>query len=289
MSDNLTDLYFLLVFVVPLALVWWSQARVQQVFREADKVRNDSRISGYETARRLLDVSGLAHIPVVVGGGLFSASNDAYDPSSKRVVISPKTASRDSELSLGVSAHEVGHATQDADDHPLMRLRTSLSRWLAGVSWLSNFAFVGGFLFGIELLMWVAVGIVGLQAVFALVTLPVETDASKRAMGMLERERLIAPSAKPRVERVLRAAAFTYLASAAQSVAFFLVCFTVLAATTGLHSPFDSENGTGAIAQAQVQRAVIVRYQTADHQPGAADYTPLNPAYRGLEGLEPVL
>jgi Zn-dependent membrane protease YugP len=104
--------------------------------------------------------------------------------------------------------------------------------------------------------MWVAVGIVGLQAVFALVTLPVETDASRRAMEMLERGQLIAPREKSRVGKVLRAAAFTYLASAAQSVAFFLVCFTILAATTGLHSPFDNKDGTDTIAQ--VQRAAIV-------------------------------
>jgi Zn-dependent membrane protease YugP len=278
MSSSSSDLYFLLVFIVPAVLVWWSQARVQHVFREADQTKNDSHINGYDTARRLLDMAGLTHIPVVVNPGALSSANDAYDPTTKLVMISPKTAQRDSDLSLGVSGHEVGHATQDAEDYPLMRLRTSLAYRLMRISWLGSFAFVGGFLYGIEPLMWVALGIVGLQAAFALVTLPVEIDASKRAMQLLERGHLIAPSGKPRIQRVLRAAAFTYLASAARSVAFFLVCFTVLAAATGLHSPFDNEDGTDTLAQ--VRLAPIVGCQTAaEHEPAVAEHAPLNPAH----------
>jgi Zn-dependent membrane protease YugP len=230
-----SSLLFNLLLIVPLLLAWWSQSRVRRVFREADQVENLEHITGYDTARSLLDASGLNYVPVVVSPS--TSANDAYDPVTKQVVISGRTASRDSNLSMGVAGHEVGHATQDAEDYPLMRLRTLLAGWLIRLSWLSSFAFLGGFLLGIVPLMWIAVGIMGLQVAFALVTLPVEMNASKRALHLLERGHLVAMSEERSVRRVLRTAGFTYLASAAQTVAFFLVWVIILTAVTGLHSP----------------------------------------------------
>ncbi|HEX2986553.1 MAG TPA: zinc metallopeptidase [Chloroflexota bacterium] len=236
-STSNSSFWIDLLLIVPVLLAWWSQARVRHAFREADQIQNEEHISGYETARYLLDESGLGTIPVVVGQGTLSGDSDAYDPVAKRVVISKQTASHSTDLSVGVAGHEVGHATQDAEGFPLMRLRTSIANWLIRVSWVSSFAFVGGFLLGIVPLMWVTVGIMGVQVLFALVTLPVEINASGRAIKLLERGRLIALSEKRSVQKVLRAAAFTYLASAAQTLAFFLFCVIVLAAAVGLQLP----------------------------------------------------
>jgi hypothetical protein len=102
------------------------------------------------------------------------------------------------------------------------------------LSWICPFVFVGGFFLGIVPFMWLAVGIMGLEVVFAFVTLPVELDASRRAVGLLERGHLIVMSEERIVRRVLRAAAFTYLASAGIRVGVFLLWFIVLAFTTGL-------------------------------------------------------
>ena len=97
-----------------------------------------------------------------------------------------------------------------------MRLRTSLARWLIVLSTISPIAFIGGFFLGSVLLMWLAVGILALQLVFALVTLPVEFNASRRAIPLLEQKRLIVVEEEAGVRRVLRAAALTYLVSVAR-------------------------------------------------------------------------
>ena len=164
-------------------------------------------------------------------------ASDYYDPISKMLVLSPRTAQRASLLAVGIAGHEVGHAVQDAEGYPFMRLRTWLGRWLIVVSTISPLAFIGGFLLGSVLLMWVAMGTLALQVLFALVTLPVELNASRRAIPLLERRMFISMDEEPGVRRVLRAAALTYLVSVALRVAVFLFWFVVLAAATGLRIP----------------------------------------------------
>lgn len=225
----------LALLLVPLGLVWVARSRVRSVFRQADKIENAERINGYEAARILLDRVGLESVKVVVHNDLLFG--DAYDPVAKRLMITDRTAWRRTDLSVGIAGHEVGHALQEAEGFPLVRLRDTLARWLVQLSWISPFVFIGGFLVGIVPLMWVAVGIMALEVLFALVTLPVEIDASRRAVSLLERGQLIAMSEERVVRRVLRAAAYTYLASAGLRVAVFLVWFIVLTIATGLRLP----------------------------------------------------
>jgi uncharacterized protein len=224
-----------LLLFVPAALVGLAQWRVQNVFREADKIENAEGINGYEAARTLLDQHGLKSVRVVVNNGFLFG--DAYDPVAKRLMITDRTAWRRTDLSVGIVGHEVGHAIQEAEGFPLARLRDTLARWLIQVSWITPIVFVGGFFLGIVAFMWAAVGIMGLQVVFALVTLPVEINASRRAVGLLEQGHVIVMSEERIVRRVLRAAAFTYLASAGMQVAFFMLWFIVLAFVTGLKLP----------------------------------------------------
>ena len=229
------NLIMVLLFLLPLGLVGWAQTRVRTIFSQADQIENAEHINGYDAARQLLDQAGLHSIAVVVGGSL--TVGDAYDPFEKKLMITQRTASRHTDLSVGVVGHEVGHATQDAQGYPLMRLRKRLARWLIQLSWISPIVFIGGFFLGIVLFMWVAVGIMALEVVFAFVTLPVEIDASRRAVELLERGHVIVMSEERIVRRVLRAAAYTYLASAGLRVAFFLLWFIVLVAATGLKLP----------------------------------------------------
>jgi Zn-dependent membrane protease YugP len=229
------NLLIVVLLFIPIGLVWWTQTRVQSVFREADQIENAEHISGQDAARQLLDQSGLHAVPVVIGEKIWPG--DAYDPLTKRLLITPRTAWRHTDLSVGIVGHEVGHATQDAEGFPPLRLRTTLARWLVQLAWVSPLVFIGGFFLGIVPFMWVAVGIMGLEVVYALVTLPVEMNASRRAVGLLERGHVIVMAEERIVRRVLRAAAFTYLASAGMRVAFFLFWLIILAATTGLRLP----------------------------------------------------
>jgi hypothetical protein len=130
---------------------------------------------------------------------------DYYDPMGKTLVLSPRIARRATVLAVGVAGHEVGHAVQDAEGYPLMRLRTFSARWLIVLSTISPFAFIGGFFLGSVFLMWLAVGILALQ-----VFLPFS------APGGIQREQAGYTSTRAttgdrrergRVRRVLRAAA----------------------------------------------------------------------------------
>jgi uncharacterized protein len=232
MSSRTLVLYLLLL--VPLILVGWVQSRVRRVFQEEDQFENAGHVNGLEAARELLDQAGLHHVQLRIVGKLFS---DFYDPVEKSLALSPRIARRATVLAVGVAGHEVGHAIQDAEGYPFMRLRTWMGRWLIVFSTITPVAFIGGFFLGSVYLMWLAIGILALQVVFALVTLPVEFNASRRAIPLLERSRLIEVEEEAGVRRVLRAAALTYLVSVAVRVAVFLFWFLLLAAATGLRLP----------------------------------------------------
>lgn len=231
MSSRTLILYALLV--VPFILIWWVQSRVRRVFQEEDQFQNAAHVNGLEAARELLDQAGLQHVRLRIAD-TNRFYNDSYDPVEKVLALSPRTARRATVLAAGVAGHEVGHAIQDAEGYPLMRLRNWMGRWLIVFSTISPFAFIGGFFLGSVFLMWVAVGILALQVVFALVTLPVEFNASRRAVPLLEGSRVIMASEEAGIRRVLRAAALTYVVSVAVRVAAFLFWFVVLAAVTGV-------------------------------------------------------
>jgi Zn-dependent membrane protease YugP len=230
--NALPFLLYLLV-LVPVALIWYAQARVRRVFKEEDQVPNAEHVTGLEAARELLNRAGLYSIAIEIRGGMLG---DYYDPVTKVLRLTPNTAQHYTTLAVGIAGHEVGHAIQDAEGYRLMRLHNLLARWLIALTTVSPIAFIGGFLFGSLLLMMVAIGILGLQVVYALITLPLERNASKRALRLLEDQGVILRSEEGGVERVLRAAAFTYLASVGVRLAVFLFWFAILAGTIGLGS-----------------------------------------------------
>lgn len=229
MSSLTLSLYALLL--VPILLVVWVQGRVRRVFTEHDRYENAGHVNGLEAARELLDQAGLQNVGLRIVGGL---AGDYYDPAEKVLVLSPRTARRATVLAIGVASHEVGHAVQDAEGYPFIRLRTLLGRWLIVFSTISPLAFIGGFFLGSVFLMWLAVGILAFQVLFAFVTLPVEFNASRRAVSLLQERRMIVFEEQPAVRRVLRAAALTYLVSVAVRVATLLFWFILLAATLGV-------------------------------------------------------
>jgi len=207
-------MYF--VFALPaLLLALYAQARVRSTYAEYSQVPNASRLTGAEVARHLLDAAGLQNVPVErVPGDL----TDHYDPGSRVVRLSDSNYASYSVAALGVTAHEVGHAIQHATMYGAMRLRTALVP-VAGIgSNLGYILFIAGFFIASLQLATVGLVLFSSAALFAAVTLPVEYNASNRAMSLLTEQGLVSSDDAGLAKKVLDAAALTYVAGLAQAL-----------------------------------------------------------------------
>ena len=214
-------LYFL--FALPAMLLGlWAQFRVKGTFNKFSQVRSARGMTGAQAARSILDSAGLRDVAVERSGGFLS---DHYDPRSKTLRLSDATFASPSVAALGVAAHEAGHALQDQQNYAPLRLRSSLVPAVQFGSWLGPIIFMAGLFLSSTIgtsLAWVGLAIFGVSAVFALVTLPVEVDASKRAKQILVAQGILGEQEMVGVNRVLDAAALTYVAAAIQAVTTLL-------------------------------------------------------------------
>lgn len=207
-------MYF--VFALPaLALALYAQFKVRSTYSKYSQVASSTGFTGAEVARRLLDAAGLFNVQVErVPGDL----TDHYDPSAKVVRLSDSNYMSYSVAAIGVTAHEVGHAIQDATAYQPMRLRTGLVPVAGLGSNLGYILFLIGFFISSFQLATVGLILFSGAAVFAAVTLPVEFNASNRAMSLLEANGLVTPSDQGLARKVLDAAALTYVAGLAQAL-----------------------------------------------------------------------
>ena len=204
-----------LLFALPgLLLGMYAQMRVRSSFEKYSKVRSATGITGAQAARRVLDSNGLRHVDVERVNGFLS---DHYDPRGKVLRLSPQVYDTPSLAAVGVAAHEAGHAIQDQQNYAPLQLRSALVPGVQIGGWVGPLIFFAGLWFSTTL-AWVGLGIFALTAVFALVTLPVEFDASRRAKQLLTNTGILAPQELTGVNRVLDAAALTYVAAAIQAV-----------------------------------------------------------------------
>ena len=214
-------LYFL--FALPAMLLGlWAQFRVKGTFNKFSQVRSARGMTGAQAARSILDSAGLRDVAVERSGGFLS---DHYDPRSKTLRLSDATFASPSVAALGVAAHEAGHALQDQQNYAPLRLRSSLVPAVQFGSWLGPIIFMAGLFLSSTIgtsLAWVGLAIFGVSAVFALVTLPVELDDSKRAKQILVAQGILGEQEMVGVNRVLDAAALTYVAAAIQAVTTLL-------------------------------------------------------------------
>lgn len=212
-----------LVFALPaLLLGLWAQFIVQSSFRKYSQVRSWSGMSGAEAARRILDSNGLHDVPVEQTRGVLS---DHYDPGKKVLRLSPSVYGGDSVASVGVAAHEAGHALQDRKGYLPLYIRSAMVPTVQIGSWLGPIVFMVGFLMSGEMgysIAWLGVGLFALTALFAVVTLPVELNATRRAKEALVTQGIISQNDRAGVNNVLDAAALTYIAAAAQAVSTLL-------------------------------------------------------------------
>jgi len=216
--------YFIFAFPA-LALALYAQWKVRSAYSKYSQIPNERGISGYEAARELLRANGLHHVTIE---GTPGELTDHYDPRSKVLRLSPGVANGRSVAALGIVAHEVGHAMQDAQAYALLRLRSALVPAVNVGSSLGVWLFFLGLILNFTNLAMLGVMMFAVAVVFALVTLPVELNASSRAMAMLRNYGLLGPRDLKGARAVLNAAALTYVAALAQALTQLLYFLFVL-------------------------------------------------------------
>ena len=200
---------FLVTAIVPLLFGLWAQMKVKRTFAKYSQVQPRNGMTGAEAAAAVLRSSGLPQLSIQPVAGRLS---DHYDPRNRTLNLSEDVGAASSLAALGVAAHEAGHAVQDARNYTPMRIRQALvpaatigqSLWFLPV-------FLG-LIMGLTGLVTIGLILFAVIVLFQLVTLPVEFDASKRALVALEGQGLLAPDEVPGARAVLNAAALTYIA-----------------------------------------------------------------------------
>jgi Zn-dependent membrane protease YugP len=224
-------MYFLFM-LPPLIFMIWAQSRVSSAYNKYSRVRNMSGLTGVQAAETLLEHNGLRDIKVE---GIKGKLTDHYDPKHKVLRLSADVARLPSVAALGIVAHEIGHAVQDKMGYAPLRIRSALvpaanlgSRFGLICVILGLILFAFNVAFG-ETLAWVGVWLFAAAVLFALVTLPVEYNASNRARQMLQATGLVSAREYQGASAVLSAAALTYVAALLQALAqLFFFLFLVL-------------------------------------------------------------
>ncbi len=209
-----------LLFSLPaLLLGFWAQIKVKGALKKYSQVRTTTGYTGAQVARRMLDSNGLNEVKIEETKGFMS---DHYDPRSKTLRLSPEIFRGNSVASAGVAAHEAGHAMQDGEDYFALKIRSAMVPSVQLGSWLGPIIFIGGLLLNWQSLAWAGVILFGATALFALVTLPVEFNASNRAKAWLSNSGMIYQEESRGIKSVLDAAALTYVAGAIQAISTLL-------------------------------------------------------------------
>lgn len=214
------DLYYLILVLPAVLFAMWASLRVNTTFDRYRKQASACRMTGADAARAVLDAHGLQYIRIEHVSGKLT---DHYDPGNQVIRLSDSTYSDTSVAAIGVAAHEAGHAIQYAENYAPIRLRstiipvTNIGSQLAMPLILIGILFAGVSSF-FSTLAYIGVACYALITVFQLVTLPVEFNASGRAVRVLENMRILSADELKGTKKVLRAAAMTYVAALAVSL-----------------------------------------------------------------------
>ncbi len=209
------DPVFLLFMIPGVLLMLWAQNRVKSNYSKYSKVRNYQGLTGAQAARRILDSNGLQDVAIEQTPGELS---DHYDPRKRVLRLSPGVYGQPTVAAIGIAAHEVGHAIQDAQRYPALKFRTAIVPVVRIGSNLGIFVLLAGFLLSLTGLAWLGVAMFGLGTLFALVTLPVEFDATRRAKAALANGGMVSVEDGQGVSKVLDSAAWTYIAGFASAL-----------------------------------------------------------------------
>jgi hypothetical protein len=204
------------LFAIPgLLLGLYAQMKLSSTYGRYRRVGVASGLTGAQAARVILDQAGLSQVPIREVQGHLS---DHYDPIKRQLCLSAENFHSPSIAAVGVAAHEAGHALQHAAAYGPLKWRMLMVPATSFASSASMFIVFGGLLLGMAQLLTVGVILYAIIALFQLVTLPVEYDASHRAKAQLQRLGLVLPTELPQVGKVLNAAALTYVAALVAAV-----------------------------------------------------------------------
>jgi len=206
------------VFLIPaIILAAYAQLKVQAAFKKYSRVKNKKNYTGADVARQLLMLSGVTDVGInKIKGNL----SDNYDPREKILNLSNDVHDSASLAAIGVAAHEAGHAIQDQNEYFPLVLRNAIVPFVSFSSKLSMPLIFIGLLFSSGGLFLLKLGIIlfGIVVIFQVITLPVEFNASRRAVRLLVENNFLSQEEVPGVKKVLNAAALTYIASAMSAI-----------------------------------------------------------------------
>lgn len=205
-----------IAFMVPaLALSLWASWKTKSAFNKYSKVRTASGMTGAQAAQKMLDGAGIRDVKVVATRGVLS---DHYNPMTKTLALSEPVYGSPSVAAVGVACHEAGHALQHRDGYAPLKLRSLLVPTAGIGSQVGVWVIIAGLMFKSMGLMTVGIVLFSAVVLFQIVTLPVEFDASARAKRFATEYGFVVGSEREGVDKVLDAAALTYVAAAVSSI-----------------------------------------------------------------------
>ena len=215
------------ICVLPgLLLGMYAQSRIKLNFAKYSQVMTRGGITGAEVAQRLLDAQGLQNVTVEATPGVLT---DHYDPHTKILRLSQEVYFAPTIAAAGVAAHETGHALQDAVDYFPLEARTIIVPAVELASKVAPWIFFAGIMLQLSTFAWIGIILFGTSSLFALITLPVEFNASSRAKELLVRAGIIQGADQiAGIEHVLGAAAWTYVAAAVSAIGSWIFYVLVL-------------------------------------------------------------
>lgn len=213
------DIYYIILVIPALFLSMYAQAKVNSTFNKYAQVLSRRGLTASDVARMILQRNGLGDIPVEHISGKLS---DHYDPKAKVVRLSDSVYNSTSIASIGVAAHECGHAIQHATSYSPLSIRNSIYPIVSISSNLSMPLIILGFIFGAANLVEFGIILFAAVVLFQIITLPVEFNASRRALTILDENGILDGEELISTKKVLSAAALTYVAAAVVAVANLL-------------------------------------------------------------------
>ena len=213
------DQYYLFLVIPALIFTMIAQAKVSSTYQKYSQVASRSGKTAYQVCREILDRNGLQHIAI---GHVSGKLTDHYDPKNNIINLSDSTYNSTSVAAIGVAAHEAGHACQYADNYFPIQLRSAIIPITQFACKFAPFLLLGGILFNGGILIDIGILFFGASVIFQLITLPVEYNASNRAMETLGSMAILETGELAQTKKVLNAAALTYVAALALALASFL-------------------------------------------------------------------
>lgn len=204
-----------ILLVLSLLVTSAAQIYINSSYNKTKRIKNRAGITGAQTARKILDENGLSNVKVEEVSGILG---DHYDPRTKTVRLSSDIYRNTSIASASVAAHETGHAIQDKEGYFFLKLRNSIVPLVNFASYAGYFAILIGVIASSLKIIWIGIIAEIVILVFQLITLPVEFDASKRALKQLEKQKILEKIEISTSKKMLTAAALTYVASVTATI-----------------------------------------------------------------------